>query len=196
MIDLTGLRCRTATPTLLDWASLQEPIIGGVTQRIGRLGSRYSIEFETPTMDMEADGRRAIALLQQAQRLGGRVEYPQPDFRIGAVGVPLADGIHAGGTTVKLKGLTPRYAVRQGQALNLVVAGRYYLYFAADNAVMNSSGAGSMTLTEPLRTELAGNETVELARPVIEGWLDGSSRSWTIDVARTTGLKFTITERA
>lgn len=196
MIDLTSLNCRTPTPALMDWAALQEPALGGVTQRAGRLGARFSIDFETPIMNMEAAGRRAIALLQQAQRLGGRVEYPQPDFRIGAVGTPLVNGPHTGGTTLALKGLTPRYPIRQGQALNLLVAARYYLYFAAGDFVMDAAGAGSIVLTVPMRTHLAGNETVEVARPVIEGWLNGTERDWTIDVARTVGLKFNIAERA
>lgn len=196
MIDLTQLKCRTPTPALMDWASLQEPALGGVTQRVGRLGTRFSIDFETPKMLVEAEGRRAIALLQMAQQQGGRVEYPQPDLRIGAVGTPLVNGAHTGGTTLRLKGLTAKYGIRQGQALNLIVSGRYYLYFAADNFVMNSAGAGVIVLTSPMRKHMTGNEAVELAVPVIEGWLDGNERSWTIDVARTTGLKFTISERA
>lgn len=195
-IDLTSFKCSGAVPTLMDWAVLQDPALGGVTQRLGRLGSRFSIDFQTPMMKIEDEGRRAIALLQQAQRLGGRVEYPQPDFRVGAVGAPLVSGAHTGGTTLTLKGLTPRYAVRQGQALNLIVGGRYYLYFAAGNAVMDGVGAGQVILTTPMRKHMAGNERVEIAKPVVEGWLDGTERSWTLDLARTVGLQFTIAERA
>jgi hypothetical protein len=196
IVDLTALPCREGDVALLDWAVLQEPALGGVTQRVARLGSRFSFDFQTPKMKLEGDGRRAIALLQLAQRLGGRVAYPQPDFHVGAVGAPLVNGIHTGGTTLALKGLTPNYAVHQGQALSLTVAGRSYLYFAAANAIMDGAGAGSVTLTIPMRTHLAGNEVAELARPVIEGWLAGTERSWTIETARTTGLQFKITERA
>jgi len=195
-IDLTSLRCAGATWTLLDWAALQEPALGGVTQRVGRLGARHSLDFSTPTMRIESDGRRAIALLKQAHRLGGFVRIPQVDFTVGAIGAPLVSGVHTGGLTLSVKGLTPRYAIRQDQALNITVAGRRYLYFAADVAVMNAAGAGSIPLTSPMRTHLAGNEVVELARPVIEGWLDGSERTWTLDLARTVGLQFKITERA
>lgn len=84
----------------------------------------------------------------------------------------MVDGVHTGGTALKLKGLTPHYPVRCGQALNLIVAGRYYLYFAADNALMDSDGGGTITLTTPMRKHMAGTEAAELARPVIEGWLD------------------------
>lgn len=196
MIDLTKLRCMATDPKMLSWAALQEPILGGVTQRVGRLGDRFSLDFSTPEMQHESEGRRAIAMLQLAQRQGGRVRYRQPGLRIGAVGAPLVDGAHEGGTTLALKGLTSGYAVRMGQALSLTVSGRSYLYFAADNAKMNAGGAGSVPLTVPLRTSLAGDEPVELARPTIEGWLSGNELGWTLDLAATVGLKFTITERA
>jgi hypothetical protein len=196
MIDLTKLRCMASDPTLMVWAALQEPALGGVTQRVGRVGDRFSLGFSTPEMRYEAEGRRAIALLQLAQRQGGRVRYTQPGFRIGPVGTPLVDGAHTGGTALKLKGMPARCAVRMGQALNLIVGGRYYLYFAAADVVMSAGGAGTVQLTVPMRKHMAGNEPVEIARPVIEGWLDGNQRDWTLDLAQTVGLKFTVTERA
>lgn len=175
---------------------MHEPPLGGITQRVGRLGSRFSIEFSTPAMLVESEGRRAIALLQQAQRLGGRVLYPQVEFSVGAPGAPVVAGIHTGGTTLAVTGATPRYAIRAGQALNLTVSSRSYLYFAADNVMLDGAGTGSVPLTTPMRTHLAGGGAVNLAAPVVEGWLDGSERSWTLELARTVGLKFTITERA
>ncbi|MGF7152517.1 hypothetical protein [Novosphingobium gossypii] len=197
MIDLTKLRCMAADPALLSWAVLQEPAMGaGVTQRVGRMGDRFSQGFSTPEMTYESEGRRAIALLQMAQRQGGRVRYRQPGFRVGAPGAPLVNGGHMGGTTLALKALTPRYAVSQGQALNVTVAGRSYLYFAAENAIADAAGNTSVLLTTPMRTFLSGEEAVELARPVIEGWLDGNQRDWSVDTACTVGLKFTVTERA
>ncbi|MEE4452858.1 hypothetical protein [Novosphingobium resinovorum] len=196
MIDLTSLRCAGADWTFLDWAALQEPILGGVTQRVGRLGSRHSLDFSTPAMKIESAGRRAIALLKQAKRLGGFARVPQVDFRVGAVGVPLVNGAHTGGTTLAVKGLTPRYGIRADQALNITVGGRRYLYFAADTSMMDASGSGTILLSSPMRTYLAGDEPVELAHPVIEGWLSGNEFTWTLDLARTVGLQFTIGERA
>lgn len=196
MIDLTGLRCAGAEWTLLDWAALHEPALGGVTQRIGRLGSRHSLAFDTPAMKIESEGRRTIALLKQAQQQGGYVRVPQVDFDVGAPGAPMVNGAHTGGTTLAVKGATPNYGVCQDQALNITVAGRRYLYFAAAAAILDATGAGSIPLTSPMRTHLAGDETVELGKPVIEGWLGGNQFTWTLDIARTVGLSFTISERA
>lgn len=196
MIDLTDLRCNAATPKLLDWAALMEPALGGVTQRVGRLGSRFGIEFGTPAMYIEAEGRRWIARLQRAQREGARVAFPQVDFDVGSPGAPTVNGAHTGGMSLSVTGASPHYGVREGQALNLTVSGRMYLYFAAETAILDASGAGTILLTTPMRTFLAGGEVVGLAKPVIEGWLDGTERSWTLDLARTVGLQFTVTERA
>lgn len=196
MIDLSDLRCNEAAPTLLDWAALMEPALGGVTQRVGRLGSRFSIQYNTPITKIEAEGRRWIARLQRAQREGGRVEFPQLDFDVGAPGSPTVSGSHTGGMTLNVTGATPHYGIREGQALNLTASGRVYLYFAADTAILDATGSGTIMLTTPMRTYLTGGEAVELAKPMIEGWLDGTERSWTIDLARTVGLQFTITERA
>lgn len=196
MIDLTELWCNAATPKLLDWAALQEPALGGITQRVGRLGSRFAIEFGTPALDVESEGRRWIARLQSAQQLGARVLYPQLDFDVGTPGAPSVGSAHTGGKFLAVTGASPHYGVREGQALNLTVAGRMYLYFAAETAILDASGAGTILLTTPMRTFLAGGEAVELAKPVVEGWLDGTERSWTLDLARTVGLQFTVTERA
>lgn len=196
MIDLTDLNCATASPSLMDWAALQEPALGGVTQRIARLGSRYAIDFTSPPLRIEPEGRRWIALLQQAQRSGARLAFPQVEFVVGTPGSPTVDGAHTGGTTLSIAGATPNYAIKQGQALNLTVAGRAYLYFAAATAVLDDAGAGDVMLTTPMRTHLAGGEAVELAKPVIEGWLDGTMREWPLAESRTVSLSFTVTERA
>ena len=196
MIDLTSFRCAGADWTMLDWASLQQPVFRGVTQRVGRVGTRHALDFSTPAMKIEAEGRRAIAKLKQAQQQGGFVSVPQVDFFVGSPGAPTVNGAHTGGTSLHITGASPAYGVQIDQALNITVAGRRYLYFAAESAVLDASGSGTILLSTPMRTHLAGNEPVELAKPVIEGWLDGNERSWTFDLARTVGLQFTISERA
>lgn len=195
MIDLTALKCALANMTMLDWGTVLEPPLGGVSQRIDRIGTRFSQTFRTPTMRVEADGRRAIALLQMAKQAGARVLYPQLDFNLGAPGAPVVSGAHTGGTALAINGAQPNYVVRFGQALSLTVGGRGYLHFSGAECVLDAAGAGTITLTTPMRRHLAGGEPVNLAAPVLEGWLAGTELPWSLDVARTTGLEFTVTER-
>ncbi|MED5546132.1 MAG: hypothetical protein VYD90_12855 [Pseudomonadota bacterium] len=196
MIDLTDLKCSVADPTMLEWAALMEPALGGVTQKVARVGTRFSLDFETPDMEYESAGRRTSARLQRAQREGGRVRIRQPGFKVGSPGAPLVSGAHSGGMTLLIEGATPRYAVREGQALNLIVNGRYYLYFASAPALLDGSGAGEIGLTTPMRKHMTGGENVELAKPCIEGWLSGNNLSWQPRTDGNINFAFSVAERA
>lgn len=196
MIDLTDIKFQAAEPGMPDYGVLQEPILGGITTKIDRIGGGFTMQCTLPPEAMEPDGRRLIARCQMAKRQGAQLEYPQVDFNVGSPGAPTVNGAVAGGMTLPITGATPNYAVRPGQALNIVKAGRTYLYFAAQQTILNGSGAGSIVLTTMLRTQLAGGEAVGLKRPIIEGWIRGENFSWPIDVIRTVGLSFDLVERA
>lgn len=196
MIDLTDLRCAEATPRLLDWGSTLTPVLGGVSQRLSRRGARFAIDFQLPPMHIEAEGRRTIALLQMAKQQGARLSFPQVGFDVGAPGAPIVDGAVVGGTTLSITGATPRYPIKIGQAFNVEKAGRSPIYFAAAQTILDGDGAGEVLLTTMLRTALVGGETINIAKPVIEGWVDGDEFGWTLAVSRTVGLSLSVTERA
>lgn len=195
MIDLTHFKCQAGSPRLLDAGGEQAPIGLGVTQRLGRRGSRYSIEYTVPADRIEPNGRIMIADLQMAKLQGARVEFPQVDFNIGSPGFATIAGATAAGMTLPVTGCQSGYAVAKGQAFNVIKAGRRYLYFASARVVLDATGAGSIPLTIPLRTILAGGEAIDWT-PCIEGWISGDELSWTLETARTVGLSFTVTERA
>lgn len=196
MVDLTALECQAAEPVLIRKGSILRPNGLGVDQQLNRLGDRFAIAFTAPAKHVEPNGRQWIADLQLAQQRGARVLYPQVDFSVGTPGSPTVDGAVAGGMTLPITGCTPHYSVRKGQALSLTKGDRSYLYFAAVQVILDASGEGTIPLTVMLRTMLAGGEPVNLAAPVIEGFLDGDERSWTLEASRTVGLSFTIRERA
>ncbi|MCW3837801.1 hypothetical protein ACFQ1E_17285 [Sphingomonas canadensis] len=195
MIDLTALKCQAAPVRLIDWGVMQRPSGPGPTARVGRVGTRFGIEYVAPPEEIEPDGRRWIARLQQAKQQGARVLYPQVEFNVGAPGAPTVDGAVSGGMSLPITGAAANYAIREGQALNVVRSGRTYLHFAAAQTILDASGDGTIALTTPLRAVLAGGESVELKNPAIEGWLTGDEFSWTLELARTVGLSFAIEER-
>jgi hypothetical protein len=53
-----------------------------------------------------------------------------------------------------------------------------------------------LAINPMIRTSPADNAVTEFAEPMVEGFLSGNETMWTVDVARTVGLSFTITERA
>ena len=195
MIELpTGVYPRSAKASLLDYGVIVRPSSGAPAQRYDRLGSRYAMEFELPPMVPET-ARLVRARLVKAKRAGLRMPVPLPEGPQGSPGVPLVDGTDSAGTTLKLKGLTPGYMVREGYWLNVTdAAGALYLHDVAEPVRAGTDGKATVTLGIPLRCALANNAVVLLARPVIEGLLT-SDVSLTDPVGRlVSGVTFTIEE--
>lgn len=197
MIDLTDARQQVSAPSLIDYGTELTPFLGGVSQRLDRLGSRHAIKVDMPPMRIEAEGRRWIARLVRAKQEGGIVEYPQVGFDVGApgYGVTVATAT-AGGRTLPVTGANPHYAVREGQALTVTSGGRGYFYIATAQTILDASGAGDVVLDVPLRAAAAVGDVVNLVAPTIEGWIEGDGFGWTLDTSRTVGLSFTVRERA
>lgn len=197
-IDLTDLKCQLAEPAMPDYGSLQTPILGGgKISKVDRIGGGYLLKYTLPPERMEPNGRNIVARCQMAKRQGAIFEVPQVEFSIGTPGTgATVFGAIAGGMTLPITGAAPGYVVRQFQALNITRNGHRYLYFAAQNTTLDGVGSGTIYLTSPLRSKLLGGEAVNLADPVIEGWIQGDNFSWPIDMQRTIGLTFDILERA
>jgi hypothetical protein len=197
MIDLTDIKMQSADGALPDFGALQIPVLGGPVSKVDRLGGGFLLKFATPPMRMEPDGRKFIARCQRAKRQGVIVEIPQPDLVIGAPGAGITiQGATSGGYSVAATGAAAGYVVREGQALNIAKNGHRYLYYAAADVALNGSGAGTIALTSPLRTHLVGGEAVNLAAPVMEGWMQGDNFGWAMQLTRTVSLEFEVLERA
>lgn len=194
-IDLTGIPIRSAEPILQEFGGLLTPAMGGPVQRIERPGSRWALQIETPPMPVEPDGRRWASRIGRAKRAGAVIEIPQPGLVIGAPGAPRVAGAFVGGRLIQLGGLTAGYAVREGQWISIIVAGRRYADQIVGDAAASAGGLVTVALQNLLRVPLAGNEVVEIASPKIEGWLE-ESFSFPLDVAHMTSFGLTISEAA
>jgi hypothetical protein len=195
-IDLTSLSAQVATPRLLDWGSELVPSLGGVTQRLNRLGSRHAIDVVLPPMRIEPDGRLWISRLKRGKTEGVQFAFPQVEFDVSSPGTPLVKTAVSGGTSVALKGLTPRYAIKEGQWFSVIHSGRSYLHSSDAQVIVDASGDATVTVTPMLRTALSVNDVVNLGKPIIEGSLSGDEVAWTLEMARTVGLQFTVSEIA
>lgn len=184
---------RAATPRLLDWGSELTPGLGGASQRMSRLGSRHALDVEMPIMRAEPDGRIWVSRLKRGKTERVLFEFPQLDLVVGSPGSPKVKTASVGGTSLPLKGLTPGYAFREGQFLSIVHGGRRYLH-SAEAGMADAAGDLTLTVTPMLRVALSVDDVVEIAKPMIEGALSGDEVAWSIDVTRTIGLAFTITE--
>jgi hypothetical protein len=166
------------------------PAFGGAEQELLRKGSRYALTFSMPVMtyvqSMEWDD-----LMAEGDTVLMRVF--QPGLVIANPGTPLVKGAGQAGTSLVIDGLPNGYVIRKGQFLSVVSAGQRFLYRAKASA---TSVAG--TATVPLRTMLRrppnDNDVVEIAQPMIEGFVRELGE-WSVGVDRLVGLQFTVRER-
>lgn len=195
-VDLTDLRINGDSIMPMDFGGLMTSALGGPTDRIARLGSRYMAEISTPAMRIEPDGRRWAARLLRARRDGGIISIHQPGLKIGSPGTPVVATLTSSGRSIPISGLTPRYAIREGQWLNYYDAdGQRYADQVQAEVIANGSGVATVTIQELLRVPIAAASVIELAAPCIEGWIEGDfSIQRTVDyVAR---FSFTVSEKA
>jgi hypothetical protein len=195
-VDLTDLRISGDAIMPLLYGGLLTSALGGATARIERLGDRYSAEVSTPAMPIEPDGRRWSARLQKALREGGRIGIYQFGLNIGAPGAPEVATTTASGRMIPVTGLTPYYAVREGQWFNYFDGdGQRYLEQAAEQVIADASGELELPLQNLLRVPLTAGSSIDLAAPCIEGWIEGDF-SIPRSVERITSFAFTISEKA
>lgn len=184
---------RSITPRLVSRRRDLEPTFNGPTSRIRRLGSRWSIDFELPPMPF-LTAMEWVAKLTSAEADTVIMAVPQPGFETGAPGSPLVNGGSQLGAAIDLDGFSPAFVATAGQWFNLTVSSRLYLYQVAADQVASADVMADLAISPMIRRSPANNSAADFSTPKIEGFLSGRETSWTVDVARTVGLSFTITE--
>lgn len=183
-----------ATGRLIGWGAELVPPLGGPTQRIDRLGTRFSWDFTLRPEPIAAEGRQYISRIRRALLEGAIVTIPQVDLTIGSVGTPLVNTAVSGGKVVSVKGLPAAKQLVEGQYITFIHGGKRYLHSIDTTATANGAGVISLTITPMLRVNLSVNDVVEIATPKMEGLLSGNDWEWTLDVSKHVGLSFTVTE--
>lgn len=166
------------------------PAFGDGEQELLRKGSRYALTFQMPPMryvtsmewdDLMAEGDTVV------------MKVHQPGFDTGAPGTPRVNGAGQSGSALVIDGLTNGYVIRKGQFLSVITQGRRFLYRAKANVTV-SGGTATVPLRTMLRFPPADNDVVEIAQPMIEGFVRDLGE-WSVGVDRLVGLQFTVRER-
>lgn len=160
--------------------------LGGPTQRITRLGSRYAASVELPSLDPVCAGAW-LACSLQAEALGQTLSLIVPQMIEAA---RTTTGVRGGGTAgsnaLNLQGSVEPPV---GSFLSFAFGGRNYLHF-----VVSSPTGSHITVAPLLRVTLPNNSPIEVAKPILEGFVDDTA--WSLEWFRFVGHKFTITESA
>lgn len=187
---------QTDKPKMMDWGAVLTPALGGPVQTIMRLGTRHALDFTLPKMRTEPHGRIWSARLRMAKLFGALLPFGQDGFDVGAPGAIVVDGAGQSGMSLKIKGGTPYYAIKEGQAFSIVTNGKRYLYFASAQTILDGNGAAAAAPIFPmLRVLPADGDVCEFGRPMIQGSLSGNEVAWSRETAPWTDLgTITITE--
>lgn len=182
------------SPTMLEWGGVQRPALGGKTTRVNRLGSRFAAQFAVPTMSVE-QGRGFVADLLRARFEGASVALPLGYERQGAPGkAAVAASAVSGGTSVPLEAVNPGWVAKKGYWLNVTDGVDQFLHQIAETVVTPSTGIVTLTIVPELRVSLADGSAVNLAAPVINGWVADDSIAWDMSLSRHLDFGFTVEE--
>lgn len=194
-IDLTGIPIASVVPSMIEFGGVLTPSLGGPSQRVDRLGNRWAMEFQTAPMRMEPDARHWAAQLALAKREGALLRVSLPNFDPIAPGSPAVAEATLSGRTVPIAGMTGNHPIRSGQWVSIVHGGQRYLDMVVANSVSAADGTATLSIANLLRVPLAVGDTVELARPMIEGSITGVL-SWPWQNNRLSVFSFRIEEDA
>lgn len=177
-------------PTFIDAGFTQRGVQS--LARIDRKGGRYKIAFSYgPYVPEQA--RVMVSRLIAGKQEGLRLPLPLLHSQ-GSPGAPLLNGAVTTGREIVLDGLTPGYFCKEGFWLSLVKDGRHYLHSVRTGGRADASGNLTITLNEMLRDSFADNTVVNLAKPMVEGLVEGDEWAWQVAVDRVVPIEFAIEE--
>jgi hypothetical protein len=194
MIELPFWATRASFEAILDDKGFNQDGLT-TTDYIPRKGSKYVASFAYGPFNDPSEARVMESRLLQA-KLSGGIRVPLPLlWSQGNPGAPVVDGEVLTGRVLPIKGLVGSYIAKEGYWLSIEVSGQHYLHKVAIGGQANNAGELSITLAEMLRVELAGDEVIHLARPMIEGVIDAQSVGFGYDVNRAPIIEFAIKEK-
>ena len=188
-----------ATLSLVSKSTEMSGPLGGPTQRVLRVGSRFKADFQFPPMPY-AIGRQWLARLITAEATPVAIRFPQRGLSPAYVGALVVDGASAvpnanTGGVLAVRGGTPNIGVLSGQFFHVLSStdGRRYLHMVRDDMALAATGKAGLNIVPPLRFTPVDGDLIEVVAPMIEGFVS-MSWSWTIELVRRVGLKFTVIE--
>lgn len=178
-------------PTFIDAGFTQRGL--GSIGRIDRKGSRYRVAYTYGPYEGE-QARQMLSRLIAGKSEGIRVPLPMLHDQ-GSPGSFVMDGAAQLGKTINLRGGTPGYFCKSGFWLSIVDAdGRHYLHNVKTGGRADGSGNLTITLNELPRASFSDGAAVHLAKPMVQGIVDGNELEWELSVDRVVPFSFAIEE--
>ena len=190
MIDLTGLSFAEVQPALLEFGGIQRPTMGGPSQQLNRLGTRFAFALALPPM---ASLNGWTGKIVAAKQEGALIRVPEPGRAPITEGAPSVYAGVSGGTVVPMTGATQGLLVPAGKWISIIHGGRRYVHLVTANAIMEG-GAVNLVVTPMLRTSLAAGDLIEIAAPKAQGLLV-DKLSWAVPKSRLISFTLSLEEQ-
>ena len=172
------------TPRLIRVGGDLISTLGGPTQRITRIGSRYAVDVELPSLDA-ACAARWLSCPLRAEAQGDTLGLIMPQMIDTEHMVPNLGTGAAGSSQITFTATTPS----AGMWFSFSAHGRHYLH-----QITGADGGSKTASVAPLLRAPMANSAMEFRAPVLEGFTDDTA--WSLEYFRFVGHKFTITESA
>lgn len=185
-----------ATPALVDRGGVQR---GASALRVNRLGSHYRISLTLPPLNNAAGAAIVVSRLIRAKRQGLRVPYPLLSVdQSGCGNSVVVDGAGQTGGSLRVRGLPPFAVVREGFWFSVESSsGQHYLHNSGSEVTADIDGRATLSVEDTmLRRSFADGARVHLARPMIEGLIEGNEQEWDLAVDHNTRIAFVLEETA
>jgi hypothetical protein len=185
-----------ASPAMVSFVTEMTGPLGGPTQRVPRIGSRWRIDFEYPPMTY-GDGRQFLSRLNRAELSPVAIAFPQRGLRPLSPG-PLA--VNGAATTalesnaqLVVRGGIPGVELVDGQFFHVASGGRRWVHQLVGDVILDGSGAGVLGVVPLLRFAPADGDLLEFVAPLLEGFVT-LGWNWTIEMLNRVGLRFSVVE--
>ncbi len=170
--------------TLKSSATQHNPTLGGPSQRIARMGDRWSYKVDVAPMRTRQAGPFVTALLAGLSEKV-LIEVRQTGVDLTAYSSGTVTGAASGRTLVHSGGGPTKFV---GQFFSVVKNGVRYLH------QITAVAGSTLTFLPMLKVGLTGGETLEFGSPKLEGFIDGNSQSWTVGRVANLGTSFVVVE--
>lgn len=169
------------------------PAFGGPVQPMNRKGSRFALDITVPALALAGCGPELIADLVQGETESLAMPVPEAPSSVGW-GTPRVNGAGQAGLSLIVDGLPAGRTVPKGKFLSVITGGQRFVYLVRTATTANGSGQVTLPIWPMLRRSPANNDVVELAQPMIEGFIP-TGQEWSVRRLKALGASFSIEER-
>ncbi len=182
-------------PRLVRFGTDLTPALGGPQARINRIGSRFAVDVVLPTMDY-AQGMAFVAAQLAADAANTTLTMVWPSALYEEATGATVSGAGQAGTNLSIAGLTPGLIIPPLIPFSFSDGTRNYLHLTTSEVTANSGGTAVLSFAPMLRASPPNGAAVNFEDPIIEGFVQGQTIPWEVQLARFHRIGFTLQENA